>query len=318
MVRGGTVRAVAELVRLPAVLSVPGDVLLGEAAGGRRTSPGRLAALCLSSSCLYLGGMALNDWADREVDARERPHRPIPSGRVSAGTALGVAAGLTAAGLVAAAAGGGARGLGVAVPVAAAAWGYDLVGKSTAVAPLSMATARALDVLLGASGGSLARALPAAGIVGAHTAVVTGLSRHEVEGGDATPGRNALLGTAAVTAAAAALAARRAGASASTSLLREDGEGWAVALGTGRAEPRRLVPALGLLAAYAATVGAAQDRARRTADAPTIQRAVGAGVLGLIPLEAGLMAAQGRVRTAAAVAGLWPLARTLARRRSVT
>lgn len=291
---GGTARALAELVRLPAVLSVPGDVLLGEAASGRPASPGRLAALCASSSCLYLGGMALNDWADREVDAQERPDRPIPSGRVSPGTALELAAGLTAAGLAAAVVGGGARALGVAVPVAAAAWGYDLVGKSTALAPLSMAAARSLDVLLGASGGSIARALPAAGVVGAHTVVVTGLSRHEVEGGDDTAARNALLGTVAVTTAAAALAARRA---------------------TARG---RLAAGLGLLAAYAATVGSAQDRARRTADAPTIQRAVGAGVLGLIPLEAGLMAAQGRVRTAVAVAGLWPLARGLARRRSVT
>lgn len=292
---GGTVRALAELVRLPAVLSVPGDVLLGQAAADGRTRPARLAALCAASGCLYLGGMALNDWADREVDARERPHRPIPSGRVSAGTALGVAAGLTGAGLGVAAVGGGTRALAAAVPVAAAAWGYDLIGKDTRFAPYSMAAARSLDVLLGAAGGSVGRALPAAAVVGAHTAVVTGLSRHEVAGGDTAAGRTALAGTALVTTAATALAAR-----------------------SHRGGPGALATGLGLLAAYAATVGAAQDRARRTADAPTIQRAVGAGVLGLIPLEAGLVAARGRVGTAAAVAGLWPVARGLARKRAVT
>lgn len=33
-------------------------------------------------SLLYCGGMVLNDYWDREIDARERPDRPIPSGRV--------------------------------------------------------------------------------------------------------------------------------------------------------------------------------------------------------------------------------------------
>lgn len=75
---------IAALVRLPAVLSVPGDVLLGAAMSGRRTG-GRTLLLTGSSSLLYLAGMALNDWADREVDARERPERPIPSGRVAPG-----------------------------------------------------------------------------------------------------------------------------------------------------------------------------------------------------------------------------------------
>ena len=45
----------------------------------------RTAGLVASSSCLYLAGMALNDYADRDVDAVERPGRPIPSGRVSPG-----------------------------------------------------------------------------------------------------------------------------------------------------------------------------------------------------------------------------------------
>ena len=63
----------AELVRLPAVLSVPGDVLLGAAASGQVGNVGRTAGLVASSSCLYLAGMALNDYADRDVDAVERP-----------------------------------------------------------------------------------------------------------------------------------------------------------------------------------------------------------------------------------------------------
>ena len=75
------VRAWAELLRLPALFTVPGDALAGAAAAGAR--PGRRTALAVGTSlCLYQAGMALNDWADREEDAVARPHRPLPSGRI--------------------------------------------------------------------------------------------------------------------------------------------------------------------------------------------------------------------------------------------
>jgi 4-hydroxybenzoate polyprenyltransferase len=41
--------------------------------------------LLLASSCLYSAGMVWNDWFDLEQDRRERPFRPLPSGRVAAG-----------------------------------------------------------------------------------------------------------------------------------------------------------------------------------------------------------------------------------------
>ena len=89
---------VAELVRLPAVLTVPGDVFLGAAAAGWPEGRGAALGIGSGSALQYLAGMALNDYADREVDAVERPHRPIPSGRVTAGFALGLAASLTGPG----------------------------------------------------------------------------------------------------------------------------------------------------------------------------------------------------------------------------
>ncbi|NUP80519.1 MAG: UbiA family prenyltransferase, partial [Nonomuraea sp.] len=119
-----TLRDLIELVRAPAALSVPGDVIAGAAAGGalgRRT-----AGLACTSVCLYWAGMAANDWADRQLDAVERPERPIPSGRVPAGAALGIAVGLTVAGLALAGLAGGRRALAVAVPLAAAVWAYDV------------------------------------------------------------------------------------------------------------------------------------------------------------------------------------------------
>jgi 4-hydroxybenzoate polyprenyltransferase len=272
-----------ELVRAPAALTVPGDSLAGAAAAGwpfgRRT-----VGLAASSVCLYWAGMALNDYADRDVDAVERPGRPIPSGRVRPRVALGVAAGLTAAGLGLAALV-GRRAAAVAVPLAGTVWAYDLVLKSTPVGPVAMALARALDVLLGAGSGALRPAVPAALAVGTHTLAVTVLSRVEVAGADRRLPA-ALLGvTGAVTVAAA----------------------------------RRLrFTSAGLLAGYAGTVGAAQLAAVRDPAPRQIQRAVGAGILGLMPLQAALAARAGAPRSAALVAAAFPLARKLARRVSPT
>ncbi|MFJ9624258.1 SCO3242 family prenyltransferase [Streptomyces sp. NPDC101181] len=141
-------RAWAELLRVSALFSVPGDALAGAAAVGRR--PGRGTALAIGASlCLYEAGMALNDWADRDEDAVDRPHRPIPSGRISPAAALGAAGALTAAGL-ALAARAGRPALRVATGLAATVWAYDLRLKHTKAGPAAMAAARSLDLLLGA------------------------------------------------------------------------------------------------------------------------------------------------------------------------
>jgi hypothetical protein len=278
---GAPVRALLELVRAPAALTVPGDAVAGAAASGwpfgRRT-----LALTGASVCLYWAGMALNDYADRDLDARERPERPIPSGRVTPGTALGVAAGLTSGGLGLAAAAGGRRALRVALPLAATVWAYDFALKPTPLGPVAMAAARALDVLLGAGGARAA--LPAALTVGAHTLAVTVLSRSEVDG--ATP---------ALPAAALAATA-------------------GVRVVAGRAGPL----ASALLGTYALTTGRAQYAAVRDPAAATIRRAVGAGILGMIPLQAGLIARTGAWRPALAVAAAFPLARALSRKVSPT
>ncbi|MCL7375527.1 UbiA family prenyltransferase [Streptomyces sp. 35G-GA-8] len=142
-------RAWAELLRVSALFTVPGDALAGAAALGVR--PNRSTALAAGASlCLYEAGMALNDWADREEDAIDRPHRPIPSGRISPPAALAAAGVLTAAGL-ALAARAGRPALAVGTALAATVWSYDLRLKHTAAGPAAMGAARALDVLLGAT-----------------------------------------------------------------------------------------------------------------------------------------------------------------------
>jgi len=80
----------------------------------------------------------------------------------------------------------------------------------------------------------------------------------------------------------------------------------------------RAAASLLLIGAYGATVGGAQVAARRHPAPDGVQRAVAAGVLGLVLLEAGLLASAGAALPAAGVAAAWPLARALDRRRSVT
>lgn len=285
-------RDLAELVRAPAALSVPGDAVAGAAAAGV-LGPGT-AGLCASAVCLYWAGMAANDWADRELDAKERPERPIPSGRVPAGAALGLAAGLSAAGLALAGLAGGRRALAVAVPLTAAVWAYDTRFKGTAAGPAAMAACRGLDVLLGATArpGRWWRAAVPALTVAAHTYTVTALSRREVGGGGRLLPAATLAGTAGVALAAC---------------------------GTPAAAPQyRTWLARGLACCYAAGYGAPQARAVATPDAPSMRAAVGAGITGLPALQGSLVARSAGLLPAAAVAACAPLGRALARRVSPT
>jgi hypothetical protein len=71
-----------------------GIVLAGGAVADARTVP-----LLLALSLFYLAGMFLNDAYDAEIDARERPERPIPSRQVSADTVFAAGFGMMAAGL---------------------------------------------------------------------------------------------------------------------------------------------------------------------------------------------------------------------------
>lgn len=266
-----------ELVRAPAVLTVLGDTLAGGSAAGHTLS-GRRIILPLASACLYAGGMALNDYADRGTDSRDRPERPIPSGRISAGNALTAAAALTVAGLGLSAAGGGRRAFAVGLPLAAAIWTYDLLAKHQAVSgALTMGTCRALDVLMGAGSGHLRPALGAAGIMGVHTAAVTLLSRGEVEG------------TTTATAS---------GVAACTGLLAG-----AVLAGSAGSRNQGLA-VLAATAAYTARCAPAQVRAARSPVARNALEATKAGIRAMIPLQAALTLRQGNVAAAGVLASV--------------
>ncbi|MFI7412014.1 SCO3242 family prenyltransferase [Streptomyces sp. NPDC049627] len=228
----------ALLVRAPAALSVPGDVIAGAAAAGRPLGA-RTIGVIGSSVCLYWAGMALNDYADAAVDSVERPERPVPSGRVPRRTALAVAGGLTAAGLGLAAAAGGRRSLLGAVPLAGLIWAYDLKLKDTPAGAVAMAGARTLDVLAGAVasgggagsvGGAVRRAVVPAALVGVHTGTLMALSRHEVGGAPVrVPAATLAVSTATAIATAAVPVARDASGSAAPPRRAAAAPSWLVA-----------------------------------------------------------------------------------------
>lgn len=279
-------RAWAELLRLPALFTVPGDALAGAAAVAVR--PDRRTLLAVGCSlCLYEAGMALNDWADRAEDAVERPHRPLPSGRVGPAAALTAACALTAGGL-ALAARAGRQALAVAVPLAATVWSYDLVLKRTAAGPGAMAAARGLDLLLGAAatGGGVRPALGPAALLGTHTLAVTTVSRQETRDGSPLAPLAALATTAAL---ARSLPGRNAGF---------------------------LTTALALT--YATATGRPYAHAALNPSPPLTQRAVGAGIGATIPLQAALAARAGATATALGTVALTAAARRFSRRVSVT
>ncbi|WP_158848016.1 SCO3242 family prenyltransferase [Saccharothrix deserti] len=279
-------KAYAELVRAPAALTVLGDTVAGAAASGRPLR-GRRLLLPLSSVALYWSGMALNDWADRDLDAVERPERPIPSGRISPRAALVTAVALGAAGLRIAAYAGGRDALGVAVPLSVAVLSYDTLLKSTAAGPFGMAACRALDVLLGAGGARAGAAVPAAMVMAGHTLGVTALSRGEVHGTSSGTAKAVLAGTAltAITSVIGPVATR----------------------------PHRLAALAGGLG-YAATVGRAQLAAVRAPGAATVRAATKTGIHGMVLLQSALTARGGSLFGAVAVAAALPLARRLGRK----
>ncbi|MGQ0662036.1 MAG: UbiA family prenyltransferase [Pseudomonadota bacterium] len=76
------------------------NTLVGAVIAGAAPGEGRVMLLMLVLSVFYVAGMYLNDAFDREIDARERPERPIPSGQVRAATVFWAGFAMLGLGLV--------------------------------------------------------------------------------------------------------------------------------------------------------------------------------------------------------------------------
>ena len=171
------------LLRIAALPSALANVLVGFLLANESWQPTmQLVWLLLSSACVYLAGMVLNDVFDVEVDRQERPSRPLPSGAISLSMARSVGFGLLALGIL------------FAVPasitsfyfagaIAVAVYLYDGPLKRTVAAPAIMGSCRTLNILLGASS---AAAIPTVALwyavaIGVFITGVTLLAKREAE-----------------------------------------------------------------------------------------------------------------------------------------
>jgi hypothetical protein len=187
------------LMRLPTVFTALSNVLCGflitrTAAPATLLTDRALWSLLLSTTGLYLGGMVLNDVFDAELDGRERPERPIPSGAISR-RAAAILGGLLMTTGVLAAATVSTSALVLAVAITICVILYDAVLKATPAGPVAMASCRFLNLLLGTSAAvELSQLLqpPAAGIalgLAIYILGVTLFARNEAD----NPGRSLLL-----------------------------------------------------------------------------------------------------------------------------
>ena len=89
----GGLRDLARLIRVFEVLLIVGGSFVGAHLAGvlGKLDPVPLILTSLANGLLFAASMALNDWRDVDEDAINKPHRPLPSGRIARSTALRVA-----------------------------------------------------------------------------------------------------------------------------------------------------------------------------------------------------------------------------------
>lgn len=292
-----------QLVRLPNVFTAAADSLAGWLlARGTFDEPERWLSLCGASMAIYAAGTALNDLCDAEIDRLERPNRPLPSGAVSRRVAMALAVALFIVGLGLATFGGRTMGARItALGLVACVVGYDGGLKRTAIGPWVMGACRGLNLALGlssvpGSGGPIGWLAAAA--FGVFVAGITWISRSEVRTGERVgPAFGwavqnlGLLGLMAV-----ALQASR----------------FPSVSGSGRPP---IIPLEGLLVLLSVGffVNLATGRAVREPVPGLLQAAVKTGVLSLVWLDVGLVAAVRGPAMALGVAALWVPAYVLAR-----
>lgn len=294
-----------QMMRPANIVTAWADILVGFAASGSviilntvltgatLASLIPLAWLLLATTCLYGGGVVFNDVFDAELDAKERPERPIPSGRASRKSAILLGSLLLVLGVVTALQVSWLSAI-LAASVAFAALLYDAFGKHHPFfGPINMGACRGGNLLLGIS------AVPI--MVGeqcflalipiAYIAAITAISRGEVHGGKATTGILALLLVGAVIGAMLAL---------------------------GLLQNYQVLAALPFVGLFAARVLPPFVQAVREPSSEKIRGAVKAGVLSLIVLDATVAAGFAGLPYGLLVLSLLPISMVLAQFFAVT
>lgn len=292
--------ALLQLIRLPNVLTAAADSLAGWLlVGGTLGAVAGWLPLALASMVLYAAGMALNDAFDAEIDRQERPSRPIPSGRISRRTAMRIGfVGLIAGPLLAWLSGSVAS-LVVASALAGFILAYDAGWKRSLLGPEIMGACRGLNLLLGMShapGIGGASAWLAAASFGLFVAGITWISRSETKSGQTV---NLHVGLTLENLAILGLMAAALQHQSFPNPLPD----------------RPLIPAEGLLvlALVALATNLAATAAIHQPIPGNMRKAVKTGILALVWIDFGLVAAVRGLAPATAIAAIWVPAYLLAR-----
>lgn len=295
--------AYLQMMRPANIVTAWADILAGFAASSflltshleqvTLTNMQPLAWLLLATTGLYGGGVVFNDVFDAELDAKERPERPIPSGRASIQSATLLGSVLLVLGVLAAAQVSWLSAF-LAACIAVAALLYDAVSKHySVVGPLNMGLCRGGNLMLGVS------AVPAilgeywflAIIPVVYIAAITTLSQGEVHGGKRITGIVALLLIITVIAGL---------------------------LGLGILKNYQVLAALPFITLFAIRVLLPFVKAYREPSPEQIRIAVKAGVLSLIVLDATVAAGFAGLPYGLLVLSLLPISIRLARVFAVT
>ena len=284
------------------IITAVSDVLAGIAIAGYFTKGAEnisilpVLFLCISTIGLYGGGVVLNDVFDAKLDAVERPERPIPSGLIAKKSAALLGVFLLLIGTVAAAFVHPSfihPSTLIAVGIAIASVVYDSWGKHHALlGPLNMGLCRGLNQLLGVSivTNALQTFWPLGLVPVVYIAAVTTISRGEVNGG-----RKSVLYFAAFLYSLVLF-----------SIL-------AIAYQNGN-----LLPVLVLICFFAFAIFRPLYKAVQQPVGANIGKAVKAGVLSLILMNAAWAVAFGQPYLALAILFLLPLSLALAKLFAVT
>ncbi len=179
-----------QLLRVANVFTAASNVIAGFLLVQRDWQPiVPLLLLVLTSILLYEAGMVLNDVSDAELDAIERPERPIPSGRIQRGNAYILGLGLLGGGIFASL---GASLISeqflsttLALALVLAIVAYNIWANSKRIRLLVMGACRTMNVLLGASVAGTLTNHPEAFLlavgVGIYTVGLTMIARRETE-----------------------------------------------------------------------------------------------------------------------------------------
>src|SRR6185503_18959111 len=146
-----------QLARISNTPTVVSNTVAGAALVAASPDAGTVAVVAIAMALFYTAGMVLNDVMDLEIDQRDRPERPLPSGRISSGAALFAAVALFVAGeALLAVVGWEAAVVGLALIALIVL--YDSWHKGNAISPVLMGGCRALVYVI--AGLAISESLP--------------------------------------------------------------------------------------------------------------------------------------------------------------